>query len=83
VTSDDKRLFATAAALSGRTLSDFMVSALREAAEAAIRERQTMRLAPADARTFVEALINPPEPTAALRRAAQRYRDTTGHDAPG
>jgi uncharacterized protein (DUF1778 family) len=77
VTSDDKELFATAAAATGRSLSDFVVQSLRDAAEAAIREHQTMRLTPEAARQFVELLLNPPEPNAALLRAARRYQTWT------
>ena len=82
MTAEEKRLFTLAAELSGRSLSDFMVATLRHAAEAAIRERQTMLLTPADARTFVEALINPPEPNEALRRAADRYPHESPAAAP-
>jgi len=74
VTDDEKQLFVTAAALTGRSLSDFVVGSLRDAAELVIRERQSMQLSAADARSFVEALVNPPEPNQALRRAARRHR---------
>jgi uncharacterized protein (DUF1778 family) len=64
-----------AAEIQGRSLSDFVVAAAQEAAYRAIEETQIVRLSVEDQRSFVEAILNPPEPTAALRRAFDRHRE--------
>lgn len=63
-----------AAELQGRSVSDFVVAAAQEAAHRTIEETQIIRLSVEDQRAFAEAIINPPEPNDALRRAAARYR---------
>jgi Protein of unknown function (DUF1778) len=44
-------------------------------ATAASGEAQIIRLSAKDQRAFAEAILNPPEPTAALLRAARRHRE--------
>ena len=63
-----------AAEIQGRSVSDFVVAAAQEAARRAIEDAQVIRLSVADQRTFAEAILNPPEPSPALRRAFQRHR---------
>ena len=62
-----------AAELQGRTVSDFVVSAAHEAAQRAIEAQEIIRLSVEDQRRFAEALLNPPEPKAALRQAKQAH----------
>lgn len=45
--------------------------------EEASGEAQIIRLSAEDQRVFAEAILNPPEPTPALRRAARRHRELT------
>ena len=63
-----------AAEIQGRSVSDFVVAAAQEAAHRTIEETQIIRLSVEDQRAFVEGILNPPEPTEALKRAAARYR---------
>ena len=63
-----------AAEIEGRSVSDFVVAAAREAADRTISETQIIRLSVADQRAFAEAILNPAEPTAALRRAFRHHR---------
>lgn len=63
-----------AAEMQGRSLSDFVVSAAQEAAQRAIEDTQVLRLAVEDQRLLAEAILNPPEPNDALRRAAAAHR---------
>jgi uncharacterized protein (DUF1778 family) len=63
-----------AAELQGRTMTDFVVSAVQEAAQRAIEQAEIIRLSLADQECFAQALLNPPEPTPALRRAFTRRR---------
>jgi uncharacterized protein (DUF1778 family) len=63
-----------AAELQGQSVSEFVVAAAREAANRTIEETQIIRLSVADQRAFAEAVLNPPPPGEALRRAADSYR---------
>lgn len=67
-----------AAEIEGRTLSDFVVSAAREAAERTIEKAAVLRLSVEDQRRFTDAILHPPAPNAALRRAARRHRKLFG-----
>ena len=58
-----------AAELQGRTMTDFVVSAVQEAAQRAIEQAEVIRLSLADQQCFAQALLNPPEPAPAMLRA--------------
>lgn len=64
-----------AAEIQGRSVSDFVVAAAAEAARQAIEDAQVIRLSIEDQRAFAEAILNPPAPTPALRRAFRRHRE--------
>lgn len=63
-----------AAEIQGRSLSDFVVTAAQEAAQKTIAETQIIRLAVEDQRALADALLNPPEPNAGLRRARDAHQ---------
>lgn len=65
----------SAADLQGRSVSDFVVTAAQDMAQRTIEEASLLRLSLEDQRRFVDFLLNPPEPTPALRRAAQAHAD--------
>jgi uncharacterized protein (DUF1778 family) len=67
-------LLRRAAEIQGRTLTDFVVTAAHEAARRTIAETDLVRLAVEDQRRFAEAILDPPEPEPALRRAFARHR---------
>jgi uncharacterized protein (DUF1778 family) len=67
-----------AAEIQGRTLTDFVVAAADEAACRAIEQTEIIRLSIEDQRQIAAAILNPPAPTAALKKAAKRYRDLFG-----
>src|SRR5690349_5845989 len=73
VSHEQKALFQRAAELQGRTLTDFVIASVHAAAVRTIEEMQTIRLNAADSRAFAEALLNPREPSARLKAAADRY----------
>jgi uncharacterized protein (DUF1778 family) len=77
VSPKQKRLFERAAALEGITLTDFAISSMQRAATNALRDHARIELNERSQRTFVEALLNPPEPNQALREAAKAYSKTT------
>jgi uncharacterized protein (DUF1778 family) len=67
-----------AAEIEGRTPTDFVVSAAREAARRTIEETEIIQLSVEDQRQIAVALLNPPEPTPALKKAFQRRRELFG-----
>ena len=78
MTTDQKALLQHAAALSGRTLSEFVVASAQEAAARVIQEHETIRLSRSEQVAFVTALLKPLAPNARLRKAAEKYRQQTG-----
>lgn len=66
-------LLKRAAELKGRSITDFVVSAAHDAAQRAIEDDGIIRLSAEDQRRFAEALIRPPAPNAALKRAMRRH----------
>ena len=75
ITREQKRLFAKAAALKGRSLSDFVVSSVQEAAIRTVHDYEILRLDQQDQETFVDALLDDAPVGPALRAAAQRYKE--------
>jgi uncharacterized protein (DUF1778 family) len=71
-------LLKRAAEIEGRSLTDFVVSAAREAARRTIEATEIIRLSAQDQRQIVEALLNPPKPTPALKKAFRRRRALFG-----
>ena len=67
-------LLKRAAELQGRTMTDFVVAAVQDAAQKAIEQAEVIRLSIADQQCFAEALLNPPAPTPALERAFARRK---------
>jgi uncharacterized protein (DUF1778 family) len=67
-----------AAQIQGRSVSDFVVAAAHEAAQRTIAETQIIRLSIDDQRALVQAIMNPPEPFPALRRARKAHRRLLG-----
>jgi uncharacterized protein (DUF1778 family) len=74
VSTELHALLKRAAELQGRTMTDFVVSAVQEAAQRAIEQAEVIRLSRADSQRFAQALLSPPEPTPALKRAFERRR---------
>lgn len=67
-----------AAEMQDRTLTDFVVGAAQEAARKVIAEASVVQLSLADQRKFAAALLDPPKPNAALKRAFARRRKLLG-----
>jgi uncharacterized protein (DUF1778 family) len=76
-----KSLLQHAAALSGRTLSEFVVTSAQDAARQVIAEHESIRLSREEHLAFVQALLQPPEPNARLKRAAKAYLRSGGQRA--
>lgn len=69
VDGQTKAMVERAAGLERRSLTDFCLTALADAAQQAIARHQTLALSMHDQEIFFDALINPPRPNARLRRA--------------
>jgi len=78
VTAEQKTLIERAAALQGRTVTDFVLSSVQDAARRAIEEHQQLTLSVRDSGAFVDALLNPRPVNDRLRATVRRYRETTG-----
>ena len=74
ISLDKKKLLKSAADLSGLTLTDFVVNSAYEAAIHVIQEHQQLHLSISDCNVFIQALLNPPKPSANLLKAARRYK---------
>lgn len=78
VTTEQKLLIERAAALQGRTVTDFVLTSVQDAARHAIAEHQQLQLSVRDSEAFVEALLKPKSVNKRLRDTVRRYRDATG-----
>jgi uncharacterized protein (DUF1778 family) len=77
VTSERKRLIERAAALQGRTVADFLLTSVREAARRAIEAHEPLALSVRDSQAFVEALLDPKPVNDRLGETVRRCRETT------
>ena len=79
VSSDLKRQLKKAAAVTGHTtLNSYVVYALTTSATAAIEEHKRAKLDSEQSESFVDALLNPPKPSATLKRVFKQYRALVG-----
>ena len=75
---EQKMLIERAADLEGRTMTDFVLHSAEAAAERTIQERALLILTVRETQTFVNAILNPPEPGRVLRKAARQYKEHMG-----
>jgi len=73
ISPDTKRLLERAASLRGVSLSDFVVSSAYDAATRTVKDHQVIALSARDSEAFALALLSPPAPNDALKRARKRY----------
>ena len=72
ISTDLHSMLKRAAELQGRTMTDFVVAAVQDAAQRAIEQAGILRLTLVDQECFARALLSPPQPTPALKRAFAR-----------
>lgn len=65
-----KKQLEYAAAIEGRSLTDFIVAAALEAARSTVERSHIIRLSIRDSERFLAALANPPEPNEKWAKAA-------------
>ena len=78
ISAEQKALLQRAAALEGRSITDFVVSSVQAAAAETIRRHEVLALTARDSAAFVEALLNPRAPNERLREAARRHQAVVG-----
>lgn len=78
VTAEQKSLIERAAALQGRTVTDFVLTSVQEAARRAIEEHHRLELSVRDSEAFVDALLGSRPVNDRLRETVRRYREATG-----
>lgn len=74
ISTDLHAMLKRAAELQGRTMTDFVVAAVQDAARRAIEQADVVRLSLAGQERFAEALLSPPEAAPAMKRAFARRR---------
>ena len=75
ITEEKKKLYARAAALGNfAAVTEFVTSAADKEAAHIIQRHQELAMSENDQKVFIEALLNPPAPNKALKKAAQDYR---------
>lgn len=75
INRDLHALIKQAADLEGRKVTEFVTSALSDAARRTISAAHVLTLSLADQEAFANALMNPPVAAPALERAFARHRD--------
>lgn len=78
VTAEQKSLIERAAALQGRSVTDFVLASVQDAARRAIEEHSQLALSVRDSEAFVDALLNPKPINDRLHATARRYRERAG-----
>jgi uncharacterized protein (DUF1778 family) len=74
ISNDLHSMLKRAAELQGRTMTDFVVSAVQDAAQRAINQAEVVRLTLKDQEAFAQALLSPSKPAPALKRAFSRHK---------
>lgn len=75
VNLDIYQILKQAAAISGRTLTDFVVSVAYEEAKKTISEHQVLRLSLDDQALLIESLSKPFEPNPSMKNALDLYEE--------
>ena len=69
-----KKKIERAAAISGKTVTDFVIATISTRADQVIEEQERMLLSDRDRDIFLEAVTKPATPSNALRRAFKNYK---------
>jgi len=81
ISQDLHGLLKHAADLQGRTMTDFIVTAVQEAAIAAIEQSEIIRLNQENQQRFVSALMKPSSPNQVLKKAFKRRQKLISSNA--
>src|SRR5260370_19924136 len=83
VTPEQKKMIARAAALRGSSVTEFVVASSQQAAADTIKNFELLTLHDEARDVFVNAVLHPPAPNEASRKAAQRYKEQMGRELAG
>lgn len=78
VTAEQKKLSERAAALQGRTMTDFVLASAQDAARRAIEEHSQCAVAPRDSEAFIDGRLNPKPVNDRPPETIRRYRERAG-----
>lgn len=78
VTVEQKILIERAAALQGRSVTDFVLASVQDAARRTIEEHTQLALSVRDSEAFADAVLNPTPVNERLQETVRRYRERTG-----
>ncbi|MGY3441321.1 type II toxin-antitoxin system TacA family antitoxin [Bradyrhizobium sp. USDA 4473] len=78
VTAEQKNLIERAAALQGRSVTDFVLTSVQDAARRAIEEHSQLALSVRDSEAFVDALMKQQPVNDRLHDTVRRYRARAG-----
>lgn len=78
MTKEQKELVQHVASIQGRTLTDFVVHSVTDAATQIVQEQEAIILSERDRKVFLEAFLNPPQPNDLVKAAVQRYKQFMG-----
>lgn len=78
VTAEQKAMIERAAALEGRSITDFVLTSVQDAAKRAIAEHEVIQLSVRDSQAFVNALLTPREPGKKMRERVAAYTALVG-----
>jgi uncharacterized protein (DUF1778 family) len=78
LTDAQKALFQHAADLTGRSLTEFVVSSAQGIAIRTVQEHEVLTLSGRDREVFVNSLLKPISPNKKLGQAAKRYKRLSG-----
>lgn len=77
--AEQKKLFEQAQLLAHyRSLTEFILDAAQQYAHQIIEKHNSILASERDKQVFFDALMNPPKPNAALKKAAARYKQKAG-----
>ena len=74
MTDKQKALFQHAADLTGRSLTEFVITSAQEVASRTVREHEVLTLRGHDRQVFINSLLKPISPNKRLRQAVRRYK---------
>jgi len=74
IPEEQKNLFLKAAMITGKTTSDFVFQAAVEKAILVLQEKEKILASERDKELFFDALMNPPKPNEALRKAVAKVK---------
>jgi uncharacterized protein (DUF1778 family) len=76
LTQDQKDLFEQAAILTGRSLTEFMISSAQKEADKLIEKHNTILASRKDQQIFFEALMKPAKANSNLKKAVAQFNES-------